>query len=138
MFTHQCLTNILDFLLDSPDIEVTYHLFKNNVTIDEDTVLADLTEADFDGYAALDAVNEPEPTINGSDEAQSLGEELEWVKTGAPEAVQQIYGVYVTFQNEVPATKLFAAFNLPAPVAIAVAGNNVKVKVDWYAKNFTP
>jgi len=138
MFPAESLINILDFFLDSTEIDLTYKLFKNDVTVDEDTVLGDFTEADFGGYAAKAAEDEAEPTINGSDEAQSLGAELEWVKTGAPEAVQQIYGCYVTWIDEGAVERLFAAFELPAPVAIAVAGNNVKIKVDWYTKNFVP
>lgn len=138
MFTREALINILDYFLDDADVALTYHLFQNNHTVDEETELADLTEADFDGYAAKAAENEAEPTINVSEEAVSAGGELTWTKTGAPEAVQQIYGVYVTFVDEAAATVLFAAWNLPAPVAIAVAGNEVKITVDWHAKDYVP
>ena len=138
MFPRQALKDILDYCVDSTAMALTYHLFKNNETVDTDSVLADFTESDFGGYAAKSAVDEAEPVNAGAGEVKSLGSELTWTKTGAPETVQQVYGVYVTFVDEDAAVCLFAAWNLPAPVAISVAGNLVKVTVDWYAKDYAP
>lgn len=138
MFPRQALKDILDTFLAKTDLAVTYHLFKNNVTVDDTTVLADFTESDFGGYAEKSAEAEAAAVNAGTGEVKSLGADLTWTKTGAPETVQQVYGVYVTFEDDTSTVCLFAAWNLPAPVAIAVAGNLVTVTVDWYAKDYAP
>lgn len=138
MFVNVGLDALLTRILADPDVALTYHLFQNDETIAVGTVLTDLDESDFEGYAPKDSVTEPDPTVNGSNEANSQGDELTWTKTGDPETVQQVYGVYVTIEEMDTDPVLLAAWNLPAPVAIAVAGNLVKVTVDWYAKNYNP
>jgi hypothetical protein len=138
MFVNVGLDALLTRTLDDPAVALTYHLFKNDETVVVGSVLGDFDESDFTGYAAKDSESEPAPTVNGSNEANSQGDELTWTKTGSPETVQQVYGVYVTIEDLDTDPVLLAAWNLPAPVAISVAGNMVKVTVDWYAKNYNP
>lgn len=138
MFTNEALDNTLTHILLGGSFDLTYKLFKNDVTVDKDTVLADLEESDFEGYAALDAVAEPDPTVNGSDEAQSLGDELQWPSDADTDPPQQAFGLYVTFTGVDTTEKLFFAENFDAPVTFAFAGDVAKKKVNWYAKNFAP
>lgn len=142
MFPRLSLKKIVNFFTGDPDRALTYHLFKVNHTVVDGTVLADVhgatKESDFGGYAEKDAETEAAAANAGAGEVKSAGAELTWTKTGAPETVQQVYGVYVTWKDETATVQLFSAWNLPAPVAIAVAGNLVKVTVDWYAKDYAP
>lgn len=137
MFPKQGILNILKFMLASADFELTYRLFKNNITVDADTVLGDFTESTFTGYAAKNAVAEPAPTIIAGPEAKSAGDELTWTCT-ADITAQQAFGMYVTFTNESSADALLFAWNFDAPTTIAFNGDVVKKKVDWYTKNFAP
>lgn len=142
MFPLQSLKEILNFFTGDPDRELTYRLFQANHTVVLATVLADVhgagKESDFGGYAAKAAEVEAEAANAGTGEVKLVGAELTWTKTGAPETVQQVNGAYATWKDETGTVRLFSAWNLPAPVAISTAGNEVKVKVDWYAKTYNP
>ena len=85
------------------DADVVYHLFQNNYTPSEATVLTDLTEANFTGYAAktvyvLGSVNSPKwqtPLTDASGITYSeADQQLSWQNTGTTS--QTIYGYYVT------------------------------------------
>lgn len=138
MFVNIGLDNVLQFMIDSPDFELTYRLFKNNHTVTKNSVLADFTESDFEGYAPKAAVEEPDATVNVDDEAQSLGDEVMWEADDDTDPPQQAFGVYVTFTGADAASKLLMAFNFDDPQTVAFLGDKVKVKVDWYTKNFVP
>lgn len=138
MFTNECLDNILTNILVGGSFPLKYRLFKNDIAVDKNTVLADLTESTFEGYAPLDAVVEPDPTVNGSDEAQSLGDELQWPSDADTDPPEQAFGLYVTYDIAGPVTKLFFVELFDAPVTYAFNGDVAKKKVNWYAKNFAP
>jgi len=69
-------------------------LFKNDLTPDNDTVLGDVTAADFTGYAAVALVEDGPAAIDGSDRAYQLFEEVEFTfSTGT--TPQDVYGWYI-------------------------------------------
>lgn len=138
MFPDEGVLNILAYILASGDIDLKYRLFKTNITIDANTVLADFTECDFDGYAPLDSVTEPAVTVNGSHEANSIGDLLTWTCTATMTPPQQAWGMYVTFTDLGTHDALLMAWTFDAPISIAFSGDQVKKKVNWYAKDFAP
>src|SRR6185369_1853146 len=79
------------------DANLSYHLYKNDLTPDKDTVLGDLVEADFSGYSSVTvtAWNYGSISLDAEDRAFT---------TGTPDAVfthsggatdNDIYGYYV-------------------------------------------
>lgn len=138
MFPDKSLQNLMNDLLADPAKLVTYHLYKNNYTPVTGTLLGDLVESDFPGYAPLAAVVEPVATVDGSHEAVSLGNLLTWTCSLAPGTPQQAFGVYVTWVDNTSTVQLLRADELVTPVSIAFAGDQVNVKVDWYFQDYTP
>lgn len=109
----------LDFLLESV---YTYHLYKNDVDPDEDTVLADFTEANFVGYAAQDAEDWDTAAIDGG-RAVSEAEDLYWEVLSSATA-NSIYGYYVTdADGELAWCEQFAG----APYTMDTAGQRLGV-----------
>jgi hypothetical protein len=79
-------------LLDAPNYK-TVHLFKNNATVDHNTVLADLTEADFSGYASITlSGGTVQSLLDASRRAVTLWNMVSWTKSGA--TGNTIYGYY--------------------------------------------
>lgn len=70
-------------------------LFKNNAVISHNTVLADLNEADFSGYAAIQLQNGTvQVALDASGRALTLFDMVTWQKNGA--TGNTIYGYYYT------------------------------------------
>lgn len=76
------------------------HLFKNDVTVLRGTVVGDMVEADYDGYAAQDLVREEwlPPQLVASTAYATYG--TEFVEFLADSGTQRIYGYYVTPQDD--------------------------------------
>lgn len=70
-------------------------LFANNATISATTVLADLTEATFTGYAAVTTATWPAPALDGSNRGSSLNTQGQFTPT-AGGGSGNIYGWYLT------------------------------------------
>src|SRR5438132_1401876 len=64
------------------------HLFKNNYTPVEGSTVANFTEADFGGYAAVSLSNAVQTVDHVAWDA------ITWTRTGTP--TNTIYGAYVT------------------------------------------
>src|SRR3990172_7014320 len=92
------LQRIIDEYLDGSE----YHLFQNDVISDlgadglPEAVLADFTEADFDGYAPLPAGTWGGITLGADGRQYTEGEDaLVWEQDGGA-ATNDIYGWYQT------------------------------------------
>lgn len=98
--------------------DLVLHLFSNNVTIAEASVLADFTEVTGGGYASK--------SLTGATwaVAASLASYVEQVFTfTSVPGVATVYGYYITH-----GTKVLWAENLPgAPFTILTAGDEVRV-----------
>jgi len=110
-----CLAPYLQELIDAQLEGAKLRLFKNNVTVDKNTELGDLTEADFTGYAAKNLAGWSAPAPDGSDrEYTSPAIVVFGPATGG--ASGNLYGVYATDSG---GTQLLFAANLDgAPVSI--------------------
>lgn len=96
------------------------HLFKNDLVPAPNTVLADFTEADFDGYAASAAIVWGDPYQNELNQSTILGDAKTFTATGAT-TPNDIYGYYITDAGgtELLLSERFAEVQ-PMPAAGAV------------------
>jgi hypothetical protein len=69
-------------------------LFKNNLTPDNTSVLADFTEADFTGYSAITLTGGSWTTTQGNPSTGAYAQQT--FSSSAAQAVQTIYGYYIT------------------------------------------
>lgn len=96
MVPKQARLNILDLLFAIGRSSFTIRLCKNDpAPDDEDIELADLTECDFDGYAAQTPVWGAS-TLDVDDVAYAETGVLEFTAGAGIAAPQTIYGVYAT------------------------------------------
>lgn len=98
-------------------------LFQNDVVIDKNVLLTDLDEADFDGYADVNAVAFGTPYFDADGNAIVTAPSHEFVCTG-PTEPNVIYGFYLT---DDPATKLLAAYRFEESIGIGTAGQGLTV-----------
>lgn len=75
---------------------LTCHLFKNDLSVTESTVVGDITEADFEGYSdlSLTRANWSNPTTVSGEAEISYGQTLNFASTD--EELQTVYGLYLT------------------------------------------
>lgn len=98
-------------------------LFKNNIVPDADTVLGDLTEADFDGYAELNPTGTA-ATINGSNQGEVEYDALTFTRASTG-AAQTIYGYYLKAVDDFANPYLLLVELFPAPVVVTNLGEAV-------------
>lgn len=88
----------LAFVYSQSGQRLVYRLFKNDLTPDADTVIGDLTEADFSGYAAV-TINTWDyggVTIDGSGRSQVLATSNATFTHNGGATDNDCYGYYVT------------------------------------------
>ena len=73
---------------------VVVKLYQNDYTPNPDTVLADFTEATFDGYAASTAIVWGATFTNSVNQAETVGDVKQFTATGAT-TPNLIYGYYL-------------------------------------------
>lgn len=96
MFPKIGRTKLIDFLLGVTGPGATFRLTKTDwAGLDQDVTLADLTEADFVGYAPLAGVAFPAAIVNGLGHGETLSPVLTWT-AGALAGPQTIYAAYMT------------------------------------------
>lgn len=138
MYTHDGMKKLMNVVLNSADLGHKIHLFKNDYTPINTTLLADLTEADYPGYAAKDAVAESAPVINGDDESYSTSGVMDFVSDDDTDPVQRVYGVYVTFLDITDTRVLLAATRFDNWQTIALEGDKVRLTQDWFMQRYDP
>lgn len=100
--------------------------------------LANLTEADFSGYAyvAVDTLYATPPAINGVNEGEVDSPLVTWTRdtSGSP---QTILGLYLTL-NIAGADKLIFMHHFPASITLVNAGEKVEKYVNIFDDNLIP
>lgn len=106
---------------DGQFLAAIIRLFKNDITPDEDTVLADLTEADFDGYAESGAVTwgEVHNGNDGSVEMQAGSQEFHCTGGTTP---NEIFGYMIVDSG---GTTLLAAHRFDESELMSADDDNV-------------
>ena len=100
----------------------------NPIPADADVTLADITEADFVGYAAQTGVVVPASIIDSFFHGDAFTPVLTWT-AGAIVGSQTIFGLYVTMQFGLSNSLIFFR-RFAAPVTIAIAGETVVKQVN--------
>jgi hypothetical protein len=107
-------------------------LYANPATISGATVITDLTEATFPGYAAQATTAWTAPSLNAGNQAQMTLPQLTFTATG-PSPSNQIYGWYLTH----PTGGLVAVEANPSgPATINGAGQTFGVGVTWVNESY--
>lgn len=101
------------------------HLFKNNITPGKAHVLADFTEADFDGYAPQTISNWVATVVSGHI-AITTPDPNTFTSTGGA-TPNDVYGYYVT--DSFNAVLWWAERDPAAPFVIAAAGRKYVVQL---------
>jgi len=102
--SQDCLRTLLG-LVDRHPTQMA--LFKNDYTPDLNTTLANLTEADFPGYARGTTLSWSSPVINLNNRAESETDPQDFERTSTG-ATQTIYGLYLlSATNELIAVSRF-------------------------------
>lgn len=70
-------------------------LYQNNVSLTSVTVIGDFTEATFNSYVGIDAVNWTTPGIDGNGRARTVADPLQWAKAAGGASNATVYGYYV-------------------------------------------
>jgi hypothetical protein len=103
----------------------TVKLFQNNMNPNPQSVLADFTEATFDGYTAitLTALVGPDRDVTGG---FRLYNQLGWQQSGSV-TPNVIYGFYVVDHT----AALIAAYRFAAPVAMNDQYSSLSFMLEW-------
>lgn len=108
------LDALIAALLDGGEL----HAFQNDYTPIGTTVIGDLTEADFDSYAAITLNNWDAASLNPDDKAFTEEDVRTWTMGGSS-TPNTVYGVYVTTAG---GALLYAERNPAGGVLINTAG----------------
>jgi hypothetical protein len=105
------------------NVEIHIHLYKNDVPLENDTVITDLVEANYPGYASQIASGwSSAETI--ARRAQTSAEPLTFSRTGTT-APQDIFGYYAT--TATPTILLWVERAERPPFPMRVATDNILV-----------
>lgn len=138
MFSNQAILNLMEELRGGSGhkLYLTYRLAKNDDwTDDAALLLADLDEADFDGYAAIAIANNA-PFINGSGVGELDGLTLTWT-AGSGITSQVLYGIYVTYTGYDGNPKLFFAAKFDTPTTLSIPSQKLKKRVNFFVEDDT-
>lgn len=106
-----------------PFTTMTLRLYANPITLQRSTLLADLTEATFVGYAAAAGVTFSASYVDVDGSALALGADNVFICTSAT-TPNTIYGYYFTDAGN---TNLLIAYSFANPVPISAVGNAVAI-----------
>ena len=131
-------TGLLDYQIRTTITGVnpwTLRLFQNNATISETTVLADLTQATFTGYAGVTMTRSSwsSPVIVANHARSTwLLVPTQWVNTGS---TQTIYGCYYTDDD---LNVVRGVFKFNTPIVVAPGGTIAVLPEFSYATEVVP
>lgn len=114
---------ILDELVAAVTLKIM--LFQNDATITDATVLADLTECDFDGYANQD-LTFPSPAFQNPDNKGEIDPDRATFTKTSGATTNVVYGYAVYFDGG----ELFAVEKFLAP--ISMNSNGQSISIDLY------
>jgi hypothetical protein len=116
----------LAMLLGSLGNDGQVHLFKNNFTPAHDTVAADMTEADFDGYVVKHATSWlVEGSLDSDGRAVAQAVAVVWALSATPATTNQIYGYWI---GDISDNLVWAERFVGAPLPMVNNGDFVAFK----------
>lgn len=102
--------------------DVKLHLYKNNVTIDEDTLIGDVTECDETGYAAVTLTGASWTVVTG---AGNITTATYAEQTFTFTEAATVYGYYVT--NNAETILAWIEEFTSGPYVLPASGGNIAV-----------
>lgn len=102
-------------------------LFQGPVDLSIATVLDDLDECDFSGYARVQPVW-PASTDPGNGDAASLSPAIAFTHDGGPTA-NDVYGMAVVEDDGGFGTHLLRIYAFPVPISMESAGDNISRQI---------
>lgn len=109
-------------------------LYQNNIVLGPGTVLADLTVADFTGYALSAAVVWGTPFVDAANKCIVTADEKEFLATSPFTTSNTVYGYYIV--DGAGTTLLYAeAFTTPRQITAAFQGLTVLPRFDCLSSN---
>jgi len=101
------------------------HLFANPITPNAATVLGDLVEASFDGYAPVQLLGPVDAGVDIDDNDVWILEPVSWLVTGPGGLPTVVYGYWVDCDSAfVPSTKLLWVKALDVPLGLSALGQS--------------
>ena len=116
-------------LVSGLKVDPQYHLFQNNTTPMSSDTLGSYTEADFTGYASVNAVGWSAP-VTSSGHEKTLATSVLFQVGSSPTVGNNIYGYYVTDNNRGGALVWAERFT-GAPLSMTVAGDAIVVTPEF-------
>lgn len=110
----------------------TVHLFKNDMTPTPTTVIGDLTEADYTGYAAQPVGAWGGAFVNAEGKAQVTAPSLQFQPSGST-VTNVCYGYY--YRSAGGGTPLLGAVRFDEPVAMGSVLDAALVQPTWLLGN---
>jgi len=138
MILNQGKIAVLRQLLRSATFDCEVRLFANDFEPTMTSVQGDFTDP-TNGYSPslVRQVRDftwPDPTINGTDDAESDGPTITWT-CDSFSAAETIYGLYVTMLDETSGIKMLMAARFGTPVEITAVNDIVAKKLNWFAND---
>lgn len=138
---NQAERNLLKALLTFDLVGTRIKLAQNNPAhADDDVVLTDLTEADFDGYAALDtsAWDLSSLATNGDGVAEFLSPTLTWTAGAGISGAQTIYGMWIEITINGTDYLLAWWLRFADPFTFAVPDQFLEKTIDFKLRQLVP
>lgn len=104
------------------------HLYKSDTVITRDTVKADLTECDFDGYAAITLTTWNNPYVNAAGQCVCLAGEKQFDTATPWTTGNNVYGWWI---EESGGDLILAGRFSDAPRPMAAPGDACLVDAGW-------
>lgn len=119
---------LLNIIRTDLNVNGTLRLYQNPATIDDDTVLVELTEANFGGYAPQNPNNFGGAALQAPQLAFIKNQTFTFTCDGTG-AANTVYGAYVEHATGV----LIAVLEFNAPLLVNTAGQTVVISLALFA-----
>jgi hypothetical protein len=102
------------------------------------SVIGDITESTFSGYAEITPSGYSAPTVNGSSEGETDSPALAFTADSGISGAEHVIGVFTKIKDGSGTYKLFTAELFASPVTVALNGDTVPFTLNLFDKGFTP
>ena len=103
--------------------DLTLHLYTNNLVLKESTIVSDLVQPTFSGYASA-IMSGPSWTVVVGDPTVATFPDMPFLCNAPPSAPQTVYGYFVTRDG---GSNLMWAEKFPIPQIISATGERIIV-----------
>lgn len=108
-------------------VDSVLHLMKTPLIASPDTVIGDITEADFSGYAEVDPYTYSAAGLTTDGHAQLAGVQATFQVGAAPTIFNVIYGAYLTSDTG----DLIGIWMFPDPIPMDVEARQLNTSVEY-------